>query len=163
MDCPTTSTTTSSRIASPIAPGYRESYERERDLLYQARRETDAGRRRTLVGEAVAAMQRRRADYFTGADAVFAQLDDIFLGMEGLGQFAGYRSAVRDGLSDARAVELMRRGGVFWSQDLGLAALLAVDATLPGWPRRALGVTGPGVLDLLTAAAGGDGRSTAAD
>lgn len=135
-------------------PGFRQAYERERDLLYQAARETDAAARRAVVAASVAAMRARRDTYFTGRDAIFAQLEDIFLGMEGLGQFVAYRTAMRDGMLHDEAVAFMRGGGRSWSQDEGLAAFLVIDALLPGWERRVLGSNLPGVLDLLTEAAG---------
>ena len=135
-------------------PGFREAYERERDLLYRAFGETNADARRALVREAAAAMRARRAKYFTGGDAVFAELEDIFLGMEGFGQFAAYRAAMRDGIPADEAITMMRGGGRFWSQDEGLAAVLVIDALLPGWQRRVLASNIPGVLQLLTEAAG---------
>ena len=133
--------------------GFREAYERERDLLYRAFRATKADARRGLVSEAVEAMRARRAKYFTGGDAVFAELEDIFLGMEGFGQFAAYRAAMRDGMSADEAITMMRGGGRFWSQDEGLAAFLVIDALVPGWQRRVLASNIPGVLPLLTEAA----------
>ena len=135
-------------------PGFREAYERERDLLYRAAREVSADTRRGLVGEAVAAMRARRATYFTGADAVFAELEDLFLGMEGFGQFVAYRSAIREGMTPEAALTLMRGGGRFWSQDEGLAAFVVIDAMIPGWQRRVLSSNVPGVLQLLAEAAG---------
>jgi hypothetical protein len=98
-------------------------------------------------------MTARRAKYFTGNDAVFAELDDVFLGMEGLGQFVAYRSAMLDGMTAADAIEFVRRGGRAWSQDEGLAAFLAIDALVPAWQARVLDSTPPGVLSLLAAAA----------
>jgi len=134
-------------------PGFTAAYQAERDLLYKASREGDAVRRRALVAEAVVAMKARRAKYFTGNDAVFAEVEDIFLGMEGFGQFVASRSAMLDGMGGADAIEFVRRGRRFWSQDEGLAAFLVIDSLLPGWQQRVLDANLPGVLQLLSDAA----------
>ena len=134
-------------------PGFTAAYEAERDLLFRASREPDRARQRALVAEAVAAMKARRAKYFTGENVVFAEIEDIFLGMEGLGQFVAYRSAMLDGLGREDAIANVRRGGRFWSQDEGLAAFLVIDALIPAWQPRVLGSNVPGVLELLSEAA----------
>jgi hypothetical protein len=133
--------------------GFAAAYEAERDLLYRASRERSPIRQRALVAEAVAAMKARRATFFTGQNALFAEIEDIFLGMEGLGQFVAFRSAMLDGMAREEAIEDVRRGGRFWSQDEGLAAFLVIDALLPGWQPRVLGSTVPGVFQLLSEAA----------
>jgi hypothetical protein len=131
------------------APGFTQAYEAERDLLYRASRERNASQRRALVAAAVTAMKTRRAKYFVGSNAVFSELEDIFLNMEGLGQLAGYRSVRLDGMTEPEAVDFMRRRGRRWSQDEGLAAFLVIDLMLPGWQRRVLESNPPGVLQLL--------------
>jgi hypothetical protein len=135
------------------APGFADAYRAERDLLYRASREGDSLRQRALATEAAAVMKARRARYFTGDDAVFADLEDVFLHMEGLGQFVAYRSALLDGMTAADAVEFVRRDGRFWSQDEGLAVYLLLDAMLPGWQTRVLDSSVPGVVELITEAA----------
>ena len=114
-------------------PGFRDAYERERDLLYRASREPDAERRRLLVADAAAAMESRRARYFSGGDAVYAELEDLFLWMEGLGQWTAYRVAAAEGPGDAEALAFTRRDGKYWSQDEGLALFLVIDAMVPDW------------------------------
>ena len=100
-------------------------------------------------------MRARRARWFTGADAMYADLDDIFLTMEGIAQWAGYAWLVDPkggGLSPAAALPGMRRGGRQWSQDEGLAILLVVDRLSPGWPTRAFAPEPAMALGLLSAA-----------
>jgi hypothetical protein len=135
------------------APGFAAAYESERDLLFRASREPIPARQRALAAEALGAMKARRAKYFTGEHAVFAEIEDIFLGMEGFGQFVAFRSAMLDGMDREDAIAFMRRGGRFWSQDEGLAAFLVIDALIAGWQQRVLGATVPGVVELLSEAA----------
>ena len=85
-------------------------------------------------------MRARRARWFTGEQAVFAALDDVFLTMEGMGQWLAYRSLLSPGgggLAPDAALPAVRRGGRQWSQDQGLALMLVVDRLLPGWQQRA--------------------------
>ena len=67
---------------------------------------------------------------------VWAELGDIFLEMEGAGQWAGYRAMIRNGASPAAARDRMRRGRKKWSQDEGFALYLALDAAVPGWQAK---------------------------
>ena len=94
-------------------------------------------------------MKTRRAKYFVGADAVYADLEDLFLNMEGVANWAGYRLASRESASLPDAVAFMRRGGKHWSQDEGLALFLVIDAAVPAWqahdmsPYGSLNLTSP--------------------
>jgi len=134
------------------APGFREAYEAERDLLYRAAGESDPPRRRRLASEALDAMKTRRAKYFVGADAVYADLEDLFLNMEGVANWAGYRLAGRESAGLPDAVAFMRRGGKHWSQDEGLALFLVIDAALPGWQSQVFAETPLSIVELLTKA-----------
>lgn len=132
--------------------GFREAYETERDLLFRAAAERDPARRRALARQALEAMKARRARYFSGPDAVFAEVEDLFLNMEGVANWAAYRNAVREGMSEADAVAFIRRGGRRWSQDEGLAVFLVVDALVPGWQAKVFSTKPASVADLLSLA-----------
>lgn len=133
-------------------PGFREAYEAERDLLYRAAGETDPVRRRRLAAEALDAMKTRRAKYFAGANAVYADLEDLFLNMEGAANWSGYRLASRESASVPDAVAFMRRGGKRWSQDEGLALFLVIEGAVPDWQSQVFGPAPVSVLDLLSKA-----------
>jgi hypothetical protein len=130
-------------------PAFRQAYEVERDLLYEAAREQDSERRARLVRAAVSAMQARRARFFTGERAFFSDLEDLFLVMEGAGQWSGYQLLRREGVGDADAVAQMRRGGRRWSQDQGLAIFLLLDVMGKDWKPRVFNAAAPSVSDLL--------------
>jgi hypothetical protein len=130
----------------------------ERDQLYVAANATDVSRQRAAVARAVAMMRARRARFFTGADAPMAMFEDLFLSMEGLGNWAAYRVARRAGLPPIEAQDYIRRGRSRWSQDEGLAVFLIIDALVPGWRPDVLSGRATSVLDLLDAAASGGPR-----
>ncbi len=134
-------------------PGFRGLYEAERDLLYAAASEPDPARRRALAARAAAAIAARRARFFTGSEAFYADLEELFLGLEGAANWVGYRVARSEGAETAAAIDFMRRGGRRWSQDEGLALFLVIDRGVPGWQRRVLSARPAAVFDLLAEAA----------
>lgn len=132
-------------------PEFRKAYERERDLLYEAAGEADPGRRATLIREAVAVMEARRARFFTGDQAFYRELEDAFLIMEGAANWAGYQATRQAGADAATALTLMRRGGRRWSQDEGLAVFLVLEAQGRAWRDQVFGTSlPPGIPALLT-------------
>jgi hypothetical protein len=134
-------------------PEFRATWAAERSLLYQAANETNDSLRRALLSTALAMMETRRARFFTGDDAVFAELEDVFLNMEGVGQWAAYQVALRSGLPPLDAQNAIRRGRTRWSQEEGLAAFLLIDALVPDWRDRVLKGKPASVFALLAEAA----------
>ncbi len=68
---------------------------------------------------------------------MLADLEDIFLTMEGTGQLAAFewmRHAEGGGMDTEAALDFVMREGTIWSQDLGLALLLTLDRLDPDWP-----------------------------
>jgi hypothetical protein len=119
---------------------YVRAYEAERDLLFAAAAEPSADAARGKAAAALVAMRSRRERWFAGDKAGFAALDDVFLTMEGMGQWLIYRhflSPEGGGLAPADAIKATRRGQRWWSQDEGLALMLVVDRLLPKWQERA--------------------------
>lgn len=137
--------------------GYVAEYEAERDLLYAAAAATTDGEARVLAGKALAKMRARRAAYFTGANAKWQPLDDLFLTMEGLGQWLAYAWYMKSGVPAPAAIDAVRRKRNLWSQDQGLALFLTIDRLVPGWQRDAFAET-PLLGEALLAKAAGQGR-----
>lgn len=132
-------------------PAYRDAFLQERDLLYRAAlADTDAEARR-FGREALALADARRAKYFTGADAMFAELEDVFLTMEGVAEWFAFRAvprpaeATRTALSAAHA-NLKNS----WSQAEGLAMFLLIERlATSNWPSRVLGPIPPSPFGVL--------------
>jgi hypothetical protein len=115
--------------------GYRDAYEKERDLLRQALEETDDGKSRALVGRALEAMELRRKTFFRGKEGFYADLDELFLMMEGVAVWTHAELARRH----PELVEFDRSKDPFWSQDEGWLLFQLIDRYVPGWQDRVLG------------------------
>jgi len=140
------------------APGYREAFEAERDLFYEAVHVTDAARRRELIAQGLAKARERRARFFTGPDAGFATVEDIFLNMEGAAEWARFRfhqKARKPGLDDDVTIIAFLRGKQnTWSQDEGLALILLLDQERPGWQEHVVSAEHASLFELLAVNSG---------
>jgi hypothetical protein len=145
------------------APGFEAAFNRERDQFYRAALETDPGKRREFAARALAMARERHARYFTGPTAAYAELESLFLTMEGVGQWAAYRLArMNAGGNDAQALRLVRDNKKYWSQDQGLALFLLVDALVPNWQARVFAPAPASPFALLEeAVTGGSGPAQA--
>ena len=131
------------------------SVERERDILFAAAAQTDDARAKALAVEAQTLIAARRSKWLVGENAPLAELEDIFLTMEGAGQFSGFAwlsNSDGGGLDRPAALKGMRRGKR-WSQDLGLALFMALDRLEPGWPTQVFAAQPKSALILLTGVA----------
>jgi hypothetical protein len=132
-------------------PVFAASIVQETQLLFGAL-EGDRTQGLAKAREAVDLMAARRKKFFSGDREQLGTLEDIFLTMEGLGQFAGYSWLIDrrgGGLSPAMALPGTRRGGRHWSQDEGLAVFLVIDRFIPDWQARAFGVAPETALQML--------------
>ena len=118
---------------------YVADYHAERDLLYEAAAAPDDEAARRLAQKALDHLRARRAKWFTGEAEKWAPLDEIFLTMEGLGQwviYAWFRDPRGEDLDHETALREARRGRS-WTQDEGLALFLVVDRLVPDWQKLA--------------------------
>ncbi|MBO9731481.1 MAG: hypothetical protein J7623_22765 [Chitinophaga sp.] len=109
---------------------YVKIWKDETDLFYQAAFQPDMRTAKKLTCDALRLLRERQNRYFTGDKEILRQLDDIFLTMEGLGQFSGFywlQHPSGAGFTYATAVEGMRRKRNQWSQEEGLAMFLVLD------------------------------------
>jgi hypothetical protein len=133
-------------------PEYVAAYMVERDLLFRAAEAPSRAEAQRLAAEALSHMKARHARWFTGEAAIFAPLDDIFLALEGVGQWTGYAWLAHPeggGLGRDEAIRIMLGRRKWWVQDHGLALLLAVDRLLPTWPALEFRVPALGATELL--------------
>jgi hypothetical protein len=116
--------------------GFESAFKRERDELFRAAMAPDPSKRAALLKRALDLVRQRQARYFTGANAAYAEIESLFLMLEGVGQWAAFRlSKARDG-NEIEAIRLMRDDRRYWSQDEGLALFLLIDALVPDWQSR---------------------------
>jgi hypothetical protein len=122
---------------------YAADAQRERDLLWAAAIELDPVKSRELARQALTAMEARQKRWFVGPNAYWKAYDDIFLTMEGFGQWVGYAwlSDPRGGaVSGEAARQRMRGSRRWWSQEEGLALFIVINRFVPHWPQRAFAV-----------------------
>ncbi|MCW3462581.1 hypothetical protein [Chitinophaga nivalis] len=135
---------------------YVREFQQEVNKFYEAAFTTDNTLFIKLVKEALSLLRQRQAKYFTGEKAVLKPLDDIFLSMEGLGQYTAVRWLIhpRGGnLSFDTAVEGFRRKRNQWSQEEGLAMYLVLNKLAPpDWEHDIFGSQPRFITDLLEAA-----------
>lgn len=121
-------------------PAYVADYESERDLLYAAALAPTNVEAKSLARQALAKMRARRSKWFTGDSEKWAPIEDVFLTMEGLGQWTAYAWFTdKQGLNldPAKVLPEVRRKRTWWTQDEGLALFLVIDRLLPGWQKLA--------------------------
>jgi hypothetical protein len=136
-------------------PEYVRDYETERDLLFASAAASSNDEARALARQALERMKQRRARWFTGANEKWQALDEVFLTMEGLGQWVAYwwfTSPQGMKMDAGPAQRELRRGGRLWTQDEGLALFLVVDRLVPGWQSRVFAPQ-PALAEALLSAA----------
>ena len=126
--------------------------QRERDLLFAAALELDPAKSRDLARQALAAMEARQKRWFVGPEAYWKAYDDLFLTMEGFGQWVAYAwlaDSKGGGMSGEAARQRIRGSRKWWSQEEGLALFIVINRFVPHWPQRAFAVRPALGIDLL--------------
>ena len=134
-------------------PAYVAVMEKEMRLLFQAAAEPDNAAARKLAREALALIDARQKRWFAGDDAYWRNYDDLFLTMEGFGQWVAY-AWLADPLGAGLGPDAYEKmsGTRWWSQVEGLALFLVIDRFVPNWPRRAFAEKPALGIDLLRVA-----------
>ena len=140
-------------------PDYLAAYRQEMEVLTAAATAPDRGTTATKLAEARALIAARRERWFSGPDrAGWAAADDVFLTLEGGGQWAAYSWMIDPqggGLAPEAALAAMRTR--WWSQEAGMMLMLAIDRLLPEWPTFSFGPDGVTIDELLDRALGAAG------
>ena len=135
-------------------PGFAAAIKREQELLWEAAAAPTIKDARALTRRALRVIDSRRARYFTGKDAVYAEAEELFLTLEGTGQYALYRwlTDPKGGAMDKReALAFARRDGRHWSQEEGLAIYLVLDRLWVDWQPSAFGPASQTGVEALRA------------
>jgi hypothetical protein len=111
--------------------GADSSIRAEVSILLEAAAEPDAGRRSRLTARALDALQARRCSWYRGVDAPYAELEDLYLDMEGVASWTAYEMARRRAPheSEADVLDRFRDNRRWWSQEEGLALYLLLGLT----------------------------------
>lgn len=124
---------------------YVAAYDREARLLAEAVKTTDDKAARKLVRQALALADSRRATFFTGEHAYFAEVEPFFLNMEGVASWVAYWTG-----PDPKA-DPIAAAGKFWSQQEGLLLFLLIDRFDPAWKSRVFAAEVPNPFEMLRA------------
>jgi len=83
-----------------------------------------------LIRNGLKLMSQRQNQFFTGEYQSLKAMDDLFLTMEGLGQYSMYRWLIHPkggNIPQSIVIQGVRRGGKQWSQDEGFALFLILE------------------------------------
>lgn len=132
---------------------FKESIGREVDLLLAAATSPDRAAAARMAGEARTLMKSRQQRWYNGEDAYLTEIEDVFLTLEGSGQWAAHQWLVdpRGGAADPRAAfGSFGWRGKWWSQNEGFALFMALDRLAPGdWKKHAFGDGAKTILEML--------------
>jgi hypothetical protein len=132
---------------------YVKLFHSEVNKLYEAAFAHNEKAARGLVGKALFLLKKRQTKYFKGERAILKELDNIFLSMEGLGQYAAVAWLTHPKGADMpfeKAVNGFRRKGSQWSQEEGLALFLILNRlTKTDWPNDIFGKKPKNIIELL--------------
>lgn len=109
-------------------------------MLYAAALAPTDTEAKDLARLALTKMRTRREKWFVGDATKWQTIDEIFLTMEGLGQWTAYAWFTdKKGLNldPAGVLPEVRRKRNRWTQDEGLAVFLVVNRLVPGWQKFA--------------------------
>ena len=137
--------------------GFERRFRQERDLFYQAAAQRDPTRQLALTRRALDLVRQRHARYFTGPNKPYAEIESLFLTMEGAAQWAAYQFAISRARVAERgedALALLRGSRRAWSEDEGLALFLLLDELVPSWQQEVFASTPASPFALLEAAIG---------
>jgi hypothetical protein len=132
------------------------SVTRETELFFRAAAARDPAEALHLARQARDMMKARAARWFVGDESFYNEAEDLWLTMEGSGQWVGYRWLVDPRGGAIPVDEAMPAFGMrsrWWSQHEGLAIALTLDRLGPrDWSRHAFGDGSQTLLQMLDAA-----------
>ncbi len=107
---------------------YLKYYHRELDFFYTSI--ITQVLHKSSMHSGLSIMQERQKKYFTGKHQNITQIEKLFLTMEGLGQYSMYiwlSHPKGANINKEIAIQGVRRGGKWWSQDEGFALFLILE------------------------------------
>lgn len=131
---------------------YLKYYKKEIEFFYGSIKNNAL--EKSAVNEGLLLMKKRQNEYFKGEYDNLYEIDNFFLTMEGLGQYSMFlwlKHPKGGNIKREIAIEGVRRGGKWWSQDEGFALFLILDRlTVPkNWARDMFGDKTESVTGLI--------------
>lgn len=132
---------------------YVKLFRAEVNTFYRAAFAANEKVARSLAAKALVLLKKRQAKYFSGKKYILKELDNIFLTMEGLGQYSAVAWLIHPQGADMpfeKAVNGFRRKGGQWSQEEGLALFLILNRlSKTDWANDIFGKKPKTVIALL--------------
>jgi hypothetical protein len=104
------------------------------------------------LSKALELSELRQKTFFNGPNAGLAQLDEIFLSLEGSAMWAQFQNILHERLPgpnrDQLLYWLIERTRT-WTQEQGLALFLLIDRLVPGWTTKYFGQKMPSPFEEL--------------
>lgn len=118
------------------------------DYLFAAAAADELAEARQLAGEARDKIRARHERWFVGEDAYLAEAEDLWMTLEGSGQWVGYTWVVGEvGAEDA--LRGFGRRSKWWTQNEGLGLFVALDRLGFDWKPDPFGSGERTVLQML--------------
>lgn len=110
---------------------YVNAFRKETDLFFKAALSENDEELIELTSQAIS-MYKSRQEIVRQRNEILVEMDDVFLSMEGTGQYVFYNwlthpKCIGGSVNVKTAITATRRGGRWWSQDQGLALSLLYD------------------------------------
>lgn len=132
---------------------YEKLFRLEAAKFYEAAAAKDVHTAKTILSEALNMLKSRQHTYFVNDKKVLTPLDDIFLSMEGVGQYVAVAWLIHPKGGNLQldvAMKGFRRNGRQWSQEEGLATFLALtNITKINWAEDMFGPNAKTIVTLM--------------
>lgn len=133
---------------------YTELFEKESDTFFTAFKAQEKSAKNSLTLNGLNLLKTRQQQFFKGNYQIFSELDNLFLTMEGIGQFAMYAWLTHPkggNIPSEKAIIGVRRGGKVWSQEEGFILFLLLDSyeKPEKWAKDLFGTKTVNIIDLL--------------
>jgi hypothetical protein len=135
---------------------FASSMTREIELLFAAAAAPDRPSALRLARAARALMSARHSKYYTGERGHLAVAEDLWLSMEGSGQWLAYQWLIDPNgaaMLPRVALDAFAKRGRWWSQKQGVALFLVLDRlTKEDWKERAFGDGARTAMEMIDSA-----------
>ena len=134
---------------------YTRRFRQETESIFSAAAISDKLARDRAALRALEQLKQRQSNYFVNQRGTLKQVDDLFLTMEGLGQYAMYAWLTHPkgaGIAADKAIAGVRRGKKQWSQDEGFALFLLLSRYAPAkkWAPQMFGQQTTTIVEILS-------------
>jgi hypothetical protein len=133
-------------------PEFRKIVDEEKKHLVEAVMANSAAATAAEAAEALRKMRNRRKRFFVGEFEGWSEMEDVFLGLEGLAMWVQFQSSLKlapAGTPWLNTLGLLSERTDAWSQSEGLGIFLAIDRLQKDWQPKFFGAEIPSPTSFL--------------